>query len=554
MQKFLVHYSSDDNEILTEGFEESSFGQFFWMNNGITENNIPPNLLSNDDVAKELIKIKEEFFYSFMANDKKAITIANDFFGKNIVYYYHSSSIFIASNDFWEVVRTLNRKSTIIINNEFIKQTTIFNISLSEDTIVTGIKTLPPASYLEFTQNKFSISKYDEIKFTPNLNLDLDTIVNKSYLLFKSFFNQLKVHKKGAVFGVGLSGGQDSRMIASMALDSGLQLAPFCIGEKKRYNFFNTFGYNVAKKISKKLKLNNFKFINYKEESLKEKVLTEVIRFPCKSSNINIGNLSQIPDFDYLLNGEHGGVFFGEFDFKEMCDYNNETMSTYLLKFLSFNDNEKMIISTQDKNKYIQKVNSIIKGYGDIDRFDAFYRFFFEVYGSKSRGGFFESLYNTKVRYTPFLDRKFFDFFLSWPSYMRFSQVVQYRFLQKHFEELINIPDETLDAPVNMRKDKPIFWFVRFVYALRAKLFGSSLNIKRWILKDIENLKIYENVVEYNSSYINESFPLFNKKEFFQKNPRAAMNLIKLLLIKNIVEEGTDYTTLEIKSLLNKII
>jgi asparagine synthetase B (glutamine-hydrolysing) len=234
MQKFLVHYSSDDNEILTEGFEESSFGQFFWMNNGITENNIPPNLLSNDDVAKELIKIKEEFFYSFMANDKKAITIANDFFGKNIVYYYHSSSIFIASNDFWEVVRTLNRKSTIIINNEFIKQTTIFNISLSEDTIVTGIKTLPPASYLEFTQNKFSISKYDEIKFTPNLNLDLDTIVNKSYLLFKSFFNQLKVHKKGAVFGVGLSGGQDSRMIASMALDSGLQLAPFCIGEKKK--------------------------------------------------------------------------------------------------------------------------------------------------------------------------------------------------------------------------------------------------------------------------------------------------------------------------------
>ncbi|TMO51927.1 asparagine synthase-related protein [Pseudoalteromonas phenolica] len=548
MRIFLFEFNEADNKCFSYGLSDtdSNLKTFFY-----SEFKVSPSFEHQDiqDTINYCRSIRQEFTYLTYSETTQELMVANDFLGKQTLYYYYDDGLLLVSNSFWDIVRRLKLKIKVKINPEFIRQTAIYNISLENDTVIKGIKTLEPSTLITYKHRVFSKQAYDEINFKPNENLKLDDVVDETDNLFRNYFAKIKKYHNDEVFGIGLSGGLDSRIIAKLALDSKIQLSAYCVGQKHSLFGFKTYGYLLSKKMAKKLNIKSYRFINYKDERYSNKVIDDVYLFPNKSSNINIASLSKLPDFKVMLNGEHGGVFFGEFDFKELASHNVDSMPTYLLSFLSFNDGMDMLLNDGDYQSDLKKVSSIISSYSNNERYNIFYRFFFEMYASKSKGGFFESCYFQKERFTPFLDRDFFDFFLTWPTYLRFSKLVQYRYINKYFPEMSTIPDENLDAPVKYRKDKPLNWGVRFCYALRNKLFCQSLNIKKWILKDKENRDFYNEMVGSNKEFIAENYPYFSSDKFFEVNPRSAMNLAKLLLVKRVIEQ-TDCSERQIKAFL----
>ena len=536
MNNFSIFIDFKEARVEHDGFKACKESYIFWKGDSITENEESSSQLMarivDDNYIDEIKSYPSEFFLVKFNPSKMEVKIYSDFMGKNIVFYYQNEVFFIASNDFYEVTKKVNINE-LDINTNYIGQSSIYNISLDNETIVNKLKTCPPSYCITVDVIKQTVhkEKYNDMEFTPNEDLTISEVAENTVAIFDTFFKKIKENKGDKEFGLGLSGGLDSRIIAKLALDNKLKISAFCIGQRKGL-FFKTNGYKLSNKIRKKLNISQYKFIEHNSTSLVAKIKDDITYYPHKPSNIQISNLGELPKFDYMLNGEHGGVFFGEFDFKELCKYNRSNMGEYLLDFLSFNAEAGMLINKSDRAENTKFLNHKIQGYNTINKFDCFYKFFFEEYGSKSKTGFFESAYGTRPRYTPFLDRDFIDYFLTWPSYLRFSRMVQYEILTKHFSEFNKIEDESSDAPIVYRKDTPINWPIRFLYALKNKVFGPSLDQNRWIKKDRELRGIYKDLIFKNHSYIIKNFPDFDEEVFYMKNPRAAINFMKALILR----------------------
>lgn len=509
--------------------------------------------IRNESYLKKIKDYSSEFSLVIFEQSTKNLKVYTDLLGKNIIFYYLCDSSLYISDDFYEIANRVVVDEKVI-NLDYIKQITIHNISLNNETLVKNLNCIPASCCLSFSilENKLQVLKYNDFSFKKNDTLTLTQAADETYEIFNEFFSDLKRFKSDYSFGIGLSGGLDSRIIASLAIDHKLDLNTFCIGEKKS-GFIKTNGFLLSEKIRQVLNIKKYKFIEYNKSNLKEKLANEILYYPYKSSNIQISNLSELPEFDYMLNGEHGGVFFGEFDYSEVCEYNIESIAQYLLSFLSFNNKKEMILGEEDISNYTKVVTEKVNGYNLNDRFDCFYKFFFEEYGSKSKFGFFESAYGKRPRYTPFLDRKFVEFFLTWPTYLRFDRLIQYELIKKHFPELSLIPDESSDAPIIYRKNGPKFWLIRFIFALKNKVFGPSLNQNKWITRDKKLFNVYLSIVNENTEFLNEYFPKLDVKVFYKENPRAAMNLMKCLLLKELIINTEKVDKATINSYFNKI-
>ena len=78
-----------------------------------------------------------------------------------------------------------------------------------------------------------------------------------------------------------------------------------------------------------------------------------------------------------MINGEHGGVFFGEFDFENLLKYNKDSIVEYLLSYLSWNQGREMILDDGEEELLVEKIQDYINKLDTVDRHEIFYNFFF---------------------------------------------------------------------------------------------------------------------------------------------------------------------------------
>lgn len=556
-EKLLILYDLEKNIYTIDGIEKiNRRNYFFFQSESLLRYESKKSIYNNFISSKKrfLNSYEGEFLLVNIDFDSNLIEVAIDKFGKTSCFYFKNNKFLIISNDYFEICRLLiEHNVNIKFNFDFIKQVTYHNVSLDGRTIVKDINMVPASSLLVIKRLDVCIQKYWSFHFVPDYNLEIDSVTDKTYSIFDRYMADVSELFSEKKFGIGLSGGLDSRIIGSLARKNNIKLVPYCIGKKRVYKIFNSYGYRLSKKISKKLSIKTPYFIEYDSEPISDKIANDLYYYSWKSSNIEISNLTNLPSYDFLLNGEHGGVFFGEFDFRELAKYNKNNIDEYLLKFLSFNKGEQYLLNEDDKKETHSVVKSFVNAQNSDDIFEIFFSFFFQIYGSKSKNGFFESNYGTKRRFTPFLSPQFIQFFLTWPNHLRFSRVVQYRLLEKYFPELNSIKDESLDAAPKYRTDSPVNWLRRFLGALEIKIFKSSVNIKNWILRNKIFYLSYSKIVDRQEDFINKNFPNFNKKSFFYSNPRAAINFTKLLYLVDVIN-NRKFTKDHILAHIKKII
>ena len=499
-----------------------------------------------EEYFQEFIKNKELFvksifgdFILFYYNAKNNyIFFATDRLGKEIGLYYFDGKDLIITNSFWDGIRVISPKKEDI-NVQNMKEIIVHGRALLHDTIINNYKFLHPANYMEVKLKnniKIKTKKYWHFKFSVNNSLTIDEIIERIESSFNSTFKMLKEkYSEKTKFGVGLSGGLDSRLIAHYAKKYKLRLVPYCIGEKYYFYPIKTNGYNVAKKIANYFNLTNFKFINYNSESTFNKIYYDIYYAPYLGSAFEIAPLAIIPDFDIMLNGEHGGVFFGEFDFRPLLNYSKSTIHKYLLQFLCHYQFKNYVMNKDEETIALNKVKNYVSKINSNDRYEIFYQFFFEIYGSKSRRGFFESNYGLKKSYSQFLNPNFFDYFLSWDSKFLIDRILQRALFTKYFTALSKIPDETYDAPIYWRDNSQKTWPLRFYYASLNYIKKPAIRRKHWIINDNKFKRLALKTLYRNNEFIKHYFPNMNYNLYMKSNPRAATTFIKMNIILDII-------------------
>jgi len=515
------------------------------------------------DVVSDL---KGEFFIIYYDINLNKIYFANDKLGRETLFYFYNQKHLILSDDFWEIVNLIN-PNTSDIDIQSIKEFAIFYYPLFFKTIIKNLNFFPPASRGEFSLKDFKlkIKEYWDFKYNPDEKIDIKTAADRLDYLFNNAIKYIKTkNPSNTVYGVGLSGGLDSRLIPYYALKNNMTLKSFIIGEKRPHIFFLSRDHKSARKIAKYYNLIHHE-ISYNSETFQDKSFYDIRYNPTGTSNFFIGLQNTLPEFNVLLTGMNGGEFLGtlipnninKLNKKELLDTIIKTFSymysnkkkNLIEKFYSFldiifksnklknNQNKKIVDEILNKNEIIEirsKIWQFIENNADDKtNIEIFQKYLFWHLISKNKYGTFATLYGTKKSYGLFTNPDIVEEMLRLNLKFILNRQLQIYFYKKKFSKLAKIPHQGYNVPIYYYNNSSIFRKAAFliIYFIR----GSGMRYTNWGCK--KRYKKYSHKILLKKSYLFSN--IFDIKNIFalnKKNPRLYENLVKIKQILDLIE------------------
>lgn len=463
------------------------------------------------------------------------LTISTDRFGKKTPYIFQKDQKIMFTTNFWKGISII-RPNEDEINWSGVPEFTFHNYILPRETIVKGYSLIPPASYAEWEIEKSSSIQFEQywhFEFSEAYDISLDEAVEKLDEIYDNTFKKLKEsYPNDTRFGIGLSGGWDSRLTAAYAQKNGFNLVPFCLGQKYSVFPFHTYGYSVVKRLAKAMGIKEpVAFISYNKSSAVEKIIDDVMNEPLSISEMPIlGGRPYIPQYDVLLTGCHGGEFLGEVDYLELGKYTKETVSDYIIHKWSWVDGYDMLFDDKSKAEFNNKVNNLIQSYNAKNATEAAVRFLIEINYQRWKDDLFLHGEYSQKSYSPFYTKEFLDYYVKLNPVLQIDRTLQRELFIKKFENLSKIPDETCDAPLYWRTMGIKHLPKRFYYAGLNYVLKSSMQRKAWVKKDKDYRSLMFKVSKKNDKYIKKYFANMDINKFYQVNPRASQNFTKIMI------------------------
>lgn len=176
----------------------------------------------------EFLNFLEGMFSFCIYDEKKELFFcARDRFGKKPFYYYQEDEKFYFASEMKAILKML--KKTPKLNEEALWQYLAFQSPQGDNTFYTGLKKLPPSSFLLFENNKIKVNTYysiNNIKITHTNEKEIIQSVDK--LLNEAVDKRLVSDVEVATL---LSGGLDSSFITALyAKKSKHKVHTFSIG------------------------------------------------------------------------------------------------------------------------------------------------------------------------------------------------------------------------------------------------------------------------------------------------------------------------------------
>lgn len=263
-------------------------------------------------------------FFSCILFDKKnnELVIANDPWGSNTLYYYHSKDLFLFSTEIKCILEHPDYKKEF--NEEILATYLCFNSVATDETFFKGIYKVPTGCYLVYKNNKITLKEYFKFNFKSTKESYEDLVKEIESSVKDSVRDNSKSNK---VIGSFLSSGIDSSYLVSL-------LKPqhtFTIGyENKSYDELN-----YAKDLADKLGILNHERIVSKKEYIEE--LPNVL----KELGSPISNPSLVPIYllskeaskyvDVVFSGEGADELFGGYN-----SYQEELTQSWYMKIPFF--------------------------------------------------------------------------------------------------------------------------------------------------------------------------------------------------------------------------
>jgi len=509
---------------------------------------------------------KGEFFIIFYDIDLRKIYIANDRIGRETLFYFYDKNNLIISDDFWEIVNLIE-PNTADIDVQTLKEFVVFSKFFSGKTIIKNLNFFPPASICEFSlmNRTFELKQYWDFRFQTDYTLSIDEAIERMDRALDNAIKQIKEkNNSNATYGIGLTGGLDTRLIAHYALKHKMRLKSFIIGEKSPHKIVLSRDHKSARKLAKYFNLEHYE-VEYDSENFENKSFYDIRHAPMRVSTFFRIVRNDIPKFDVLLTGALG-ILVGDIIPKNIIQLSKEELlDTIILysaaslnvprRFIMLRKALKLIfgsrISTSpamrrgcikgiiDEREFAEGVNKIrkfIEENSDKSNIEIFLKYFIFHLGAEKYGAF-ESLCGWKKSYTvyyPFI----LDEILTWkPDYLINRKLLKCLIIKK-FPELAKIKAQTAGAALFYR-NKRFFTLRQMLAGIEYVIRGSGVERSAiWARK--KRYMEYSLRILSRPNSIFES--IFDVREIIQSvksgniNTNLYENLIKIKQILDIIE------------------
>jgi asparagine synthase (glutamine-hydrolysing) len=254
----------------------------------------------------ELISdIDGEYSCIFVDKTDGSIYIINDKTGRDTIFYSEKQGLSV-SDDIWDLVYHLDFKLEDIDSLSLKCQVFLFS-DPSYNTFIKGINILPNAIVASYSSSKFLITKYwwfakKENCLTVAAKMDmLDTALNFTFKRIRNTYSE------STSFGVGISGGLDSRLIPYFCKKHKIPLNSFIIGEQKPNKILISNDHCRSQEIVDHFNLKNT-LHEYNDTNIKIRLRKDAVYAPIASSQLfKMPNMDKV-NFDILITGGSGYI------------------------------------------------------------------------------------------------------------------------------------------------------------------------------------------------------------------------------------------------------
>ena len=455
----------------------NTIGSEFYVIGELFENSINSLYYSNWEENPNLINSFNGAF-SVVKVSNTSCTVVSDICGLEPVYYYKTDEDFMVSDDIWDIIRVIN-PSFDDIDQKWVRNT-IICIRMDNHTFIKGLSLLRPSTIVKYSADTNSVEEqlYREFRYSREKE-NVDQAAEDMDLLLKKAFRRIHMQfDSGTVFGVGLSGGLDSRIIPHYAKNEGLDLVAFNICTKRPK------GLLLAESCKSAIKMANtfhipLSLVEWEGNELKSKAELKIRNYPLGSGRNSFKyEVKGLPDFDVLLTGGTGLIVgstmpanIDTIDKSTLVSYMKnlfihkgspvDTISrvkraiNYMLgtKLNEETENRDIIdMFSQEIQEAENEIDSYVsnmlqKGYTNLDIYE---NYFLNVMGFRNRMGSFESLLGTKRSfsiYVPFLLSET----LKWDSQLMENRAVLNTLINKKIPEVAKIPTESFQLAPGLK-------------------------------------------------------------------------------------------------------
>jgi asparagine synthase (glutamine-hydrolysing) len=433
---------------------------------------------------------KGEFSLIYYDSESRIIYVANDKLGRETLFYFYRQGTFIVSDDFWEIINLVEPDESDI-DVQAAKEQAVFTFALFHKTIIRDLRCFPPASIGQFSlqDHTFEIKQYWDFRYQPNEDLTINQAVDRlGHLLDDSIRRIRDRNGKDVTYGIGLSGGLDSRLIPHYALKHGLALRSFIIGQRRPHKFLLSRDHSNARKLAKYYGLGHCE-VEYDSENLEAKSFRDVRYYPMGPSQSFITVYDKMPKFEILLTGMDGGELLGQglpsnimrltegelldaiigtYSYMRTTARRSRNIISRALRIVSRVASEstpaeqvlirKRIDGIMDDEAFgtaRSKLHQFIKDNSGKSNIDVWQKYLFFHRANRNKYGSFASLHGRQKSYSIFLNPYLWEETLTWkPEFLVNRRLQSWFFVQK-FPELAKIKAQDWQPALLYRHKRP---------------------------------------------------------------------------------------------------
>ncbi len=403
--------------------------------------NLMRHFLSNDLSGWD--KVNGQFVIVIYDTHDRKLHIINDRFGFRQFYYCQEGSLLVFASQIKGIMHLSQKPFTF--SDRGVGEFMLFGHHFGEKTSFENIYSLPPSSILSFDGNKLELNRYWKAQYSP------DDEVNEKGLGI-SLQNAIERQATGGGRkGLLLSGGMDSRIVASVISRKDKSAAAFTFGDR------NSMDVKYAENICSILGLRHF-ILEFQSSKWKENIPAVVWQTEGEASFQHFNSIQfhsrMKANCDTILTGISGDMILGSFiNANHFTEVSMDALADYAFNIFlekpieeikkmfdaDYLDHMLQLTKKSFSTSLQSNENRIAADILDSWNIENRQRRFIFVGPSSDR-------YLFDLR-SPFYDYDFFDYSLRIPARLRYKEQLYLRTLWEAMPDLRNIPWQKTGAP-----------------------------------------------------------------------------------------------------------
>lgn len=450
-------------------------------------------------------------------------TFAIDMNGLDGFYYYHKNGRFIVSDKFWDIVKEI-QPSIEEINTEAVRFMLFEGGTINGESIIENLRQIMPNHIITYSavNDKLNVRQYRRISYSCTCDDEEEAVAHMDRIL-KNTMKNIKAQCGEVTYGLGISGGLDSRIISHYAKEAGMNITGFNICVPKPHGWLEAMSVKSARRIAETFHV-GFSVVSWKHENLREKIRFAVKQSPDFSGNSFKYETVNMPEFDVLLTGG-SGLIVGSMLPNNLDAFTEEQLLEAIYDLFSSYGSVNFIGRCKRALKYLFGVTTkkkteknlwwaevlvgnnykdvIYHDYKDfihcrlkqgLSKLEIFEDYFLNICGHNNRYGAFETLFSTKRAfsiYVPFLLKET----LTWTPRLLYNRKVLKKLIEEKIPEVADIETESFISAPNKNGETVVS---KLLTMIKFLLRGNGTSIDEHFMKKTELITQFINYINAN--------------------------------------------------------